>query len=202
MPAMVESGHGVGLLPGPRLPSKAPVDFVTALVIFAIFTTVALLWARLSKLDLGLTAPAWRRAEPWILLYVLWGIAEWAIAIFVPTGETPDLPTRMDQLSLAEDLIVSVLLLPVSEELLFRGAMFAAFLRRWGIWAAALVPSLIWGLLHSQYEWWVMASVAGSGILLAMVRWKGGSLYLPIGLHATGNLLATLNIHGLFGPVT
>ena len=79
--------------------------------------------------------------------------------------------------------------------------MFAALLRRWGIWAAAIVPSLIWGLLHVQYEWWVVASIAGSGVLLAMVRWKSQSLYLPVGLHAAWNLLVTLNNRGLLGSV-
>lgn len=72
--------------------------------------------------------------------------------------------------------------------------MFAALLRRWGIWTAAVIPSLLWGLLHIEYEWWTMASFAGSGVLLAMIRWKSGSLYLPIALHAGWNLLATLSL--------
>jgi membrane protease YdiL (CAAX protease family) len=32
-----------------------------------------------------------------------------------------------------------------------------------------------------------------------MVRWKGGSLYLPVGLHAAYNLLAMLEGHEVFG---
>ena len=174
------------------------MEFVSYLVVLAILTTPILLWARWSKLDLGLRAPAFRAAEPWVLLYILWGTAEWAISIFVPFEGDPEWLARMEQVSLVEDLILAVALAPVVEELLFRGAMFATLLRRWGIWSAALVPSLIWGLLHVQYEWWTVGSIAGSGILLAMVRWKSGSLYLPIALHAAWNLLVTLHNQGVF----
>ncbi|HEV2080002.1 MAG TPA: CPBP family intramembrane glutamic endopeptidase [Allosphingosinicella sp.] len=106
----------------------------------------------------------------------------------------------MEQLSFGEELILSVLLPPVMEELLFRGAMFAALLRRWGIRAAAVAPSLLWAFLHVRAEWWFMASLVGAGILLAMIRWKSGSIYLPVGLHAAVNLLVALSNHGLLGP--
>jgi membrane protease YdiL (CAAX protease family) len=167
---------------------------------FVIVTAVALLWARWSKLDIGLSAPAFRTAEPWVLLFILWCTAQWAIAIFVPTEADGDWLAREEQLSFAEEMIAFVVLAPVSEELLFRGAMFAAFLRRWGPWTAVIVPSFFWGLLHHQFEWWVIASLGGSGALLAMVRWKSGSVYLPIGLHAGLNLLVTLYNNGVIGP--
>jgi membrane protease YdiL (CAAX protease family) len=197
----VESGHSLSLLPDRPLLSSEPVDFLTHLADCTIFTTISLLWAKWSKLDIGLSPPAFRRAEPWVLLYILWGTAEWAIAIFLPFDEYSDWWTWMGELSPLESLIVLVLFAPVAEELFFRGAMFAALLRRFGIWAATIVPSLLWGLLHTQYEWWTVASLTGSGVLLAMVRWKSGSLYLPIGLHAGWNLLVTLNNLGWFGPV-
>ena len=178
---------------GPFGAAAPSVEFVTQITNCAIFAAIALLWARWSKLDLGLSAPAFRRAEPWVLLYILWSTARWAISLFLPNEVDPEWLKRMDQLSLGEAIIVIGLVGPVAEELLFRGAMFAAILRRWGIWAAALVPSLISGLFHLQYEWWVVTSIIGSGVLLAMVRWKGGSLYLPVSLHAAWNLLVILN---------
>jgi hypothetical protein len=134
------------------------------------------------------------------LLYILWGVAVWAIPIFTPVEVDPDWLARIEQRSLGEDLIVTVLLYPVAEELFFRGMMFAALLRRWGIGAAALVPSIIWALLHRQYEWWYMASFVIGGVLLAMIRWKSGSLYLPLALHAAWNLLAILHAWWLLGP--
>ena len=173
--------------------------FVSYVLETAVLTTIVLLWARWSKLDLGLAAPAYRQAEPWILVFILWGTAEWAFSIFRPADIDPDWRSPAEQLSLAEDLVVSVLLAPVFEELLFRGAMFAALLRRWGIWAAVIVPSILWGLVHIQYEWWLVAWIAGSGALLAMVRWRSGSLYPTVALHAAWNLLVTLSDHGVLG---
>ena len=178
------------------------MEFVSYLVTLAILATPILLWARWSKLDLGFRVPAFRAAEPWVLLYILWTTAEWAISIFVPFEGDPEWLDRMEQISLVEALVLSVVLAPVVEELLFRGAMFAALLRRWGIRSAVLVPSLIWGLTHVQYEWWAVGLITGSGILLAMVRWRGASLYLPIILHAAWNLLATLHNHGAFTGAT
>ena len=171
--------------------------FVIFLAQCAILMTVALLWAKWSELDLAFSAPAFRKSEPWILLFILWCTALWALSSFLPIEVDPGSGERMDQLSLGEDLVVSVVLGPLSEELVFRGAMFASLLRRWGIWAAVLVPSLIWGLLHVQYEWWLVAAISGMGALLAMTRWRSGSLYVPVGLHAAWNFLVTLDDHGL-----
>lgn len=188
-----------GLLPAGSLPSSAPVEFANHFADFVILTTIALIWGMWARLKLGLSRPAYWEAEPWVLLFILWNTAEWAISLFWPTVVDPEWLAERERLTLAEHLIASALLAPVAEELLFRGTMFAALLRRWGIWPAALVPSALWALLHVQYEWWVVASTAGSGVLLAMVRWKSGSIWLPIALHAAGNLLATLAWHNLLG---
>jgi membrane protease YdiL (CAAX protease family) len=177
------------------------VELVFPLADFVIFAAISLLWARWSKLDVGLSRPAFRKAEPWVLLYILWCTAEWAIPIFAPVDDYPDWLASVGQLSPVAALIIFAIFAPVAEELFFRGAMFTAFLRRWGIRTAVVVPSLLWGLLHYQYEWWAMASIAGSGVLLAMVRWRSGSLYLPIALHAAWNLLVTVNNLGWFGTV-
>ena len=71
--------------------------------------------------------------------------------------------------------------------------MFSSLLRRWGIWVAAIVPSVLWALLHIGYEPWFVVSIGGSGVVLAIIRWKSGSLYVPLCLHAGGNLLGIIN---------
>jgi transposase len=47
-----------------------------------------------------------------------------------------------------------------------------------------------------------IARRAREDVLLAMIRWKSGSLYLPFALHAAWNLLTTLSAHGMLGPAT
>ena len=164
---------------------------------FAVFTAIALLWAKWSKLDLGLRTPALRTAWPWILLFMAWIGAEWAISDFYPIDGDPGYVEQMVQRSLPELLLSMVVLGPLGEELLFRGSLFSALLRRWGIWAAALVSGILWSVMHTEYEWWVVASFAASGVILAIIRWKSGSLYPPLVLHAAANLLVVFYYHDL-----
>jgi membrane protease YdiL (CAAX protease family) len=114
-------------------------------------------------------------------------------SLFVsPIAAEPELQQRLEQLSLAEDLLLTVVISPVKEELLFRGALLATLIRRWGFAIAVVVSSILWALLHFQYEPWKIASIAVSGLLLAIIRLRGGSLYVPIALHISANLLDLL----------
>lgn len=171
------------------------MSFGQYLFVMAIIFAIILLWAALAKLDLGLERPNYRRAEPWVLLFILWGIAEWAVAIVLPVEPGPDAAAKYEDFTLFEFFILIVILAPVVEELLFRGVIFASLVRRFGIVTAVLVPSLIFGLLHFENGWWGVLWLSGVGVLLAMIRWKSGSLLLPIVLHAAWNL--QLLLYGL-----
>jgi membrane protease YdiL (CAAX protease family) len=165
------------------------MNFTAELVLLAISAAATLLWARWSKLDLALRRPVLAGAWPWAALFVLWCAVEtFVVAAIRPVEVDAEWLEEIEQLSGADYFLLTVVLDPLWEELFFRGAMFSALIRRWGIWVAALVPSLLWGLAHAQYEWWYMASIAGSGVVLAIVRWKSGSIWLPVGLHAAFNL--------------
>jgi membrane protease YdiL (CAAX protease family) len=178
------------------------VAFTAWLAEDLVLTAIVLWWAKRATLDLGLRAPALRGIWLWLALYILWYAAEWAIFALYPPEDDPEWLDRLQRLPLPAELVLTVVTGPLFEELLFRGAMFSALLRRWGIRAAALVPSLLWGLIHIGYEPWFIASIAGSGVVLAVIRWRSGSLYLPLCLHAAGNLIVTLHADGrLAGPV-
>lgn len=162
------------------------------LVTPAIVAGLVLLWARRSKLDLGLRRPTFTGVWEWIAYFILWCAAELAVAGAHGVDADAEWLEWLDQLTLVQALLLLVLVWPLVEELLFRGAIFSSLLRRWGPAAAILVPSLIWGLLHVQYEAWVAASIAGSGVILAVARWKSGSIWVPLALHAAFNLFVTL----------
>ena len=58
-----------------------------------VLTAIVLLWARWSNLDLGLRAPIFSGAWPWIVLYVAWYAAERTIFGVYPPDEDPDWAT-------------------------------------------------------------------------------------------------------------
>jgi membrane protease YdiL (CAAX protease family) len=88
---------------------------------------------------------------------------------------------------------------PVAEEFFFRGFLFGV-LRRWrirvagreiGIWIAAVVTGILFGLAHTgsasvQY----LIPLGFLGFVLCIVRWRTGSLYPCMALHCINNSLA------------
>jgi uncharacterized protein len=88
---------------------------------------------------------------------------------------------------------------PVAEEFFFRGFVFGALRRlrvviaghEVGIWLAAAVTGILFGLAHtgsasSQY----LIPLGFLGFVLCLVRWRTRSLYPCIALHSTNNALA------------
>ena len=82
---------------------------------------------------------------------------------------------------------------PVAEETVFRGFLFVGILHsRLGPLGAILITSLIWALIHVQYDAYGVFTVFVTGLLLGMVRLATGSLYATIFLHFLMNLIATV----------
>lgn len=75
------------------------------------------------------------------------------------------------------------------EELAFRGFAFTA-LQQNGVWYAAVVSSLIFGMLHASLSSALFAFL--SGVLFAVLRRTSGRLLLPIIVHFVNNTLAVL----------
>jgi beta-phosphoglucomutase len=80
---------------------------------------------------------------------------------------------------------------PWGEELFFRGFLFKGWLHSpLGGWGTVLLTSLIWAVIHLQYDWYGMATIFAGGLLLGYARLRTGSLYPPILMHTLMNLLA------------
>ncbi len=89
---------------------------------------------------------------------------------------------------------------PVSEELLARGFLY----RGWSETAlrpvgAILLSSLVWTLLHLQYDWFFLSEVFSIGLLFGYLRYRFDSTWLTIVLHGLNNLAATLQTLWLAG---
>lgn len=77
---------------------------------------------------------------------------------------------------------------PVFEETIFRGFMFPAFSKRFGIIAGATLTSLLFGLVHGQVNVGVITFILG--MLLCWLYYKTKSLWPAILLHSFKNVVA------------
>lgn len=81
-----------------------------------------------------------------------------------------------------------VVLTPLGEEILFRGFLFRGWLQSpRDVWPAIVVTSLLWALIHVQYDWYTIGQIFLFGLLLGWMRWATGSTILTILLHALIN---------------
>lgn len=82
---------------------------------------------------------------------------------------------------------------PLVEELLFRGVLLSALLRRLrAIWAV-LASAVLFALVHLpelHWLWYALPNLALLGVALAWLRLRSGSLWPAVIAHACNNLLA------------
>jgi membrane protease YdiL (CAAX protease family) len=89
--------------------------------------------------------------------------------------------------------IAVVIFAPLFEETLFRGFLFEGFRQsRVGIIGAIVLTALPWSLLHIQYEPYHIASIFVLGLIYGFVRYKTGSLWSTLFMHAFNNLAAMI----------
>lgn len=87
----------------------------------------------------------------------------------------------------AANIIASVIVAPIAEEVVFRGLVYTRLRRAMPVWVAVLISSLIFGMLHGQIVWIVYATVLG--IIMALVFERTGSLHANILLHMVFNII-------------
>ncbi len=91
-------------------------------------------------------------------------------------------------LGIAVAAVTAVLVAPLAEELLFRGLIYRLARRAWGVWPAAVVSSLVFGLIHG--EPWFLFGLIGLGLVLAYLYETTGSLLAPVLAHALHNAVS------------
>jgi len=101
--------------------------------------------------------------------------------------------------------IFAVSLGPLMEELFFRGFLYPVLARRWGLFAAISITSVIFGLIHSAqlaFSPGLVLIVFLVGLVLTLVRAKTGSVGSSFVVHVSYNstlviLGAIASRHGL-----
>jgi membrane protease YdiL (CAAX protease family) len=178
----------------------AAVSIIGDIVFDLAFVAAALYFASLSgrprASDFGFRRPPLRLA---VKAFLLAGVGYYVLtavyASVLKLHGNDKLPSELGvnkstAASIAAAAFVCVIA-PIAEEFFFRGFFFGA-LKRWrGPWVAAVLTGLLFGLAHtgsaaSQY----LIPLAFLGFVLCLVRWRTGSLYPCMTLHATNNALA------------
>lgn len=91
-------------------------------------------------------------------------------------------------------LLVVVGVGPLVEELLFRGVLLSALMRRWTVGWAVAASSLLFALVHLpglEYQWYALPNLLLLALLLAGLRLRAGSIWPAVLAHGVNNLLAT-----------
>jgi membrane protease YdiL (CAAX protease family) len=89
---------------------------------------------------------------------------------------------------------------PVSEELFARGFLYRGWSESFlGPFGAIILSSMVWTLLHLQYDWFFLGEVFSIGLLLGYLRYRHQSIWLTIFLHGCNNLAAVVQTWLLAG---
>ena len=139
---------------------------------------------------------AWRpagvaRTVLWVIICLLsvfaMGILHQALG-WRESGFMDELPQMQSRLWLSLSVVVAA---PIFEEMVFRGFVYGGFERSLGAFPALLLSSVLFTVLHGQYNWYELAQIFVLGMVLGLARMRTQSLFTPMVMHAVNNGMAT-----------
>ena len=142
---------------------------------------LGLTWPKRGELLFGLAAT--------VAMIVAGNVLSWLLGRNLVTPFQTDIYTTASTAGWLLWLLIAVVILtPIGEEVLFRGFLFRGWLRApRDAWPVIVATSLLWAIIHLQYDWYVIAQIFVFGLLLGWLRWASGSTILTILLHALIN---------------
>ncbi|TVP64679.1 MAG: CPBP family intramembrane metalloprotease [Nodularia sp. (in: Bacteria)] len=97
-------------------------------------------------------------------------------------------PSAQSSAPLLNNLLSAIAILivaPIAEEFIFRGVILQRWATKWGIHAALITSSLLFGILHANF-----LGLSMFGFVMGVLYIKTRTLIVPIACHALNNLLA------------
>jgi uncharacterized protein len=148
---------------------------------------------------LGLTIPAKRYVLIGLgLTAAFWCVSEASDYLFPAFDQSPEQIREYRDVmgnpsALTMYWITTVVAAPVFEEIIFRGFLMRGWSEsRIGAMGAVMLSSLVFAVIHTQYNLVNMSFVLGLGLVLGVMRWRSGSTTLTIMLHAAWNLATVM----------
>lgn len=168
--------------------------FAIAIVSFVIMAAIAWAFGKWRKAKANTAFEPDRRLKWLVAAYPLIMAAQYAGMKFHPIPPDPLVSEMLSNWALWQTVLVIVIAAPLAEEYIFRGVLLVWLHRHVRELGAAIISALAWASLHTQYDLFWMGALAASGVLLAYIRMRGGSLWLVIAIHAANNAFAISGI--------
>lgn len=169
---------------------------ITSTVVVSVITIAVFLMARWTQVS-----PQWIRTRPWNVLF--WSVIA-SLGAIIPSlwlqENMPELPNWVEKefdMILADrwGYVAIGLLAPLSEEIVFRGAILKSLLgvEKLGVWGAIAISAVFFALAHFNPAQMPHAFVIG--LLLGWMYWRTGSILPGVAYHWANNSVAYVLYH-------
>lgn len=87
-------------------------------------------------------------------------------------------------------MIAGCIAVPLMEEFVVRGFMFRGWSQSFlGPVGAIVLSSILWGMIHTQYDWFGRFWIFLLGLTLGYFRWRSNSTWLTVMVHSAINIV-------------
>ena len=135
----------------------------------------------------------------WLFIAVLLLLVQ---DFILPIWIDKEMPDFMMNIKYPSDLSKWLLVLgvaffaPILEELIFRGFLLKSLAHSFlGVYGAIVVTSLVWAIIHFQYEWIYLVLIFLIGLVLGFARFYTNSIYIPMMMHVLFNFSAAIELY-------
>jgi membrane protease YdiL (CAAX protease family) len=144
---------------------------------------------------LGLTRISLKQLGFWILIGAIYLVLADSCTYLLKRPIVPEFMNKVIATAKIPWLLYFAFIVaaPIFEELFFRGFLYKGLCHSWlKPIGAIILTSLCWSFLHMQYDWYGVLQIFLGGLLFGYARFKSGSVYVPVTMHALQNLVATI----------
>ncbi len=183
-----------GATPKPTTPYMVAMLGMQAAVMFACIYLIGVGGQAIGWRDFGIQSTSWGWVWKALGLTVLLRIVVAGMAVVMmqigivsqqPQAIAPD---GFSWFGATGMIVLAGIVVPIAEELFFRGMLYRWMRSRWSVWLASVVSSLLFAIVHIELA--TALPVFVLGMVLALVYEHSRSLWTSILIHCVNNLIA------------